>query len=100
MLVLTRNRFWCVFALLVAALRMGESQRAERSKPNSIKAALLGEPTPATNRSATLQPGITKKGNILAQVISSFSFDLHTYYCSYDLIVTTFGVDIGNNLLF
>ncbi|XP_052320823.1 dickkopf-related protein 2 [Oncorhynchus keta] len=68
MLVLTRNRFWCVFVLLVAALRMGESQRAERSKPNSIKAALLGEPTPATNRSATLQPGITKKGNILAQV--------------------------------
>ncbi|KAL1023800.1 hypothetical protein UPYG_G00046340 [Umbra pygmaea] len=68
MLVLTRNRFWCVFALLVAALRMGASQRAGRSKPNSIKAALLEKPTPATNSSANLEIGITKKANILAQV--------------------------------
>ncbi|KAG7221849.1 hypothetical protein INR49_017025 [Caranx melampygus] len=68
MLVSTRNRC-CVLMFLVAALRTGTSQVSEaRPKANSIKPALLGEtPTPATNRSAAVHSGITKKHNILAQ---------------------------------
>ncbi|KAM6972282.1 dickkopf-related protein 2 [Aplochiton taeniatus] len=67
MLVLTGNRYWSIFVLLVAVLRMGASQKLEaRSKANSIKSALMDEaPTPATNRSATLRSGITKKHNVL-----------------------------------
>ncbi|XP_067107072.1 dickkopf-related protein 2 [Osmerus mordax] len=71
MVVFPGNKYWCVVALLVAAVRMGASLQAEaaRAKDNSIKAALLGEaPTPATNRTAMPQTGITKKQNSLAQV--------------------------------
>lgn len=56
---------------LVAALKTGTSQVSEaRPKANSIKPALSEEtPTPATNRSTTAHSGITKKYNILTQVI-------------------------------
>ncbi|KAF7660425.1 hypothetical protein LDENG_00282050 [Lucifuga dentata] len=69
MLVFTWNRC-CVLIFLVAVLRMGTSQVSEaRPKANSIKPALLEEPpTPATNRSAGVHSGITKKYNILTQV--------------------------------
>ncbi|KAJ8000750.1 hypothetical protein DPEC_G00183580 [Dallia pectoralis] len=68
MRVLTRNRCWCVFALLVCALRMGAAQRAERTRANSIRAAVLGEPTPPANHTDALDIGITRKGKTLAQV--------------------------------
>lgn len=70
MVVLTWNRC-CIVMFLVATLKTGTSQISEaRPKANSIKPALLEEsPTPATNRSATVHSGITKKYNILAQVI-------------------------------
>lgn len=70
MLVLTWNRC-CVVMFLVATLKTGTSQVSEtRPKANSIKPALLGEtPTPATNRSTTVHSGITKKYNVLVQVI-------------------------------
>lgn len=75
MLVLTGNRYLSIFVLLVAVLWMGASQNLEaRSKANSIKSALMDEaPTPATNRSATLHSGITKKHN-----------NLQVYPCSSD----------------
>ncbi|CAG11480.1 unnamed protein product [Tetraodon nigroviridis] len=54
---------------------MGTSQVSEtRPKANSIKPAGLEEvPTPATNRSTTVHSRITKKHNILTQVIMHFS---------------------------
>lgn len=57
---------------LVATLKTGTSQVSEaRPKANLIKPALLEEtPTAAPNRSATVHTGITKKYNILAQVIN------------------------------
>ncbi|KAI1887501.1 hypothetical protein AGOR_G00190970 [Albula goreensis] len=66
MLVLAWTRCCCVFVLLVAALRMGTSQKAEAgSKVNSIKLGLLEPTTPETNRSAI---AVTKKGNHPAQM--------------------------------
>lgn len=59
--------------LLVATLKTGTSQVSEaRPKANLIKPALLEEtPTLAPNRSAAVHLGITKKYNVLAQVILS-----------------------------
>lgn len=70
MVVSTWNRC-CVVMFFVATLRTGTFQVSEaRPKANSIKPALLEEsPTPATNHSDTAHSGITKKHNILNQVI-------------------------------
>ncbi|XP_056137007.1 dickkopf-related protein 2 [Lampris incognitus] len=69
MLAFTWSRC-CILVLLVAWMRLGTCQRsAARSKANAIKSALPdAAPTPAaTNRSAAVHSGITKKYNILAQ---------------------------------
>ena len=66
---------------LVATLKTGTSQVSEaRPKANSIKPVLSEEtPTPATNRSTTAHSGVTKKYNILTQVINSLNC-LRTYF--------------------
>ncbi|KAJ8407574.1 hypothetical protein AAFF_G00274310 [Aldrovandia affinis] len=66
MLVLAWTRCCCVFVLLVAALRMVTSQKADTgSKVNSIKLGLLEPPTTTANRSGI---AVTKKSNHPAQV--------------------------------
>ncbi|CAK6958547.1 dickkopf-related protein 2 isoform X1 [Scomber scombrus] len=84
MLVSTWNRY-CAVMFLVATLRTGTSQVSEaRPKANSIKPALLEEtPTPATNRSATVHTGITKKYNVLAQQMYPCSNDKECSVGSY-----------------
>ena len=79
MLVLTWNRC-CVVVFLVATLKTGTSQVSEaRPKANLIKPGLSEEtPTAAPNRSVTVHTGITKKYNILAQVIDYLEAFTHS----------------------
>lgn len=67
MLAVTRSRCCWMLTLIIAAVRMGETQGTEReAQVNSIKS--LEPQISATNRSSASHSGIPKKSNIPAQV--------------------------------
>ncbi|KAK9540486.1 hypothetical protein VZT92_002936 [Zoarces viviparus] len=84
MFVSTWNRC-CAVMFLVTTLKTETTQVSEaRPKANLIKPAWTGgTPTPATNRSDTVQLGITKKYNMLAQQVYPCSNDKECSVGSY-----------------